>query len=194
MIKAAAAELSCAASPLLDQPVSRTGSLLWSRSSSSQKAGSATRHMSSETRGSFLQRLNIQRATIPSHKSYIVPTETSTSVQFAGHPSDCWTPLSAAEQRAVAFRNLHVLKLDNFKTVLTVQPSSCSAAGPLRLQACRVLVWSVKSSSKSKPAEADRGWSLPEHSWLVQVCVSSVTWYLHLELRREHWTEQRQAG
>lgn len=75
--------------------------------------------------------------------------------------------------------------------VLTVQPSICSATGPLRLQACRVLVWSVKSTSKSKPVEADRAWSLPEHSWLVQV--SSVTWYLHLELRQEHLTELSHA-
>ena len=66
-----------------------------------------------------------------------------------------------------------------------MQPSVFSATGPLRLQACRVPVWSVKSTSRSKPVVADKAWSLPGHCWLVQLCTSSVTWNLHLELKQK---------
>ena len=64
--------------------------------------------------------------------------------------------------------------------------------GLLRAQPCRVPVWSVKSTSRSKPVEAEKAWSLPGHSWLGQLCVSSITCNLHLELRCEReQTEQR---
>lgn len=64
--------------------------------------------------------------------------------------------------------------------------------GLLRAQPCRVPVWSVRSTSRSKPVEAEKAWSLPGHSWLGQLCVSSITCNLHLVLRRKRErTEQR---
>lgn len=74
-----------------------------------------------------------------------------------------------------------VIHLSSF----TVQPSVFSATGLLRLQACTVPVWSVKSTSRSKPVVAEKTWSLPGQNWLVQLCMSSVAWNLHLELRQE---------
>ncbi|MEQ2207694.1 hypothetical protein XENOCAPTIV_017012, partial [Xenoophorus captivus] len=81
----------------------------------------------------------------------------------------------------VKHRNNDVLEQE-----LTVQPRVRSATGPLRLQACRVPVWSVKSTNKSKPVAAERGCSLPGQSWLVQTCMSSSTRNLHLALREEN--------
>lgn len=71
----------------------------------------------------------------------------------------------------------------------TVQPSVFSATGLLRLQACTVPVWSVKSTSRSKPVVAEKAWSPPGQNWLVQLCMSSVTWNLHLELRQGKKTD-----
>lgn len=43
-----------------------------------------------------------------------------------------------------------------FFIVLTLQPSVFSATGLLRGQACRVPVWSVRSTSRSKPVVAEK--------------------------------------
>lgn len=69
-------------------------------------------------------------------------------------------------------------------TVLTVQPSIFSATGLLRVQLCRVPVWSVRSTSRSKPAVAEKSWSLPGQNWLAQLSPSSLAMNLHLELRQ----------
>lgn len=82
---------------------------------------------------------------------------------------------------------LLILESALFKVILTVQPSVFSASGPLRVQAFRVPVWSVTSTSRSKPVVAEKVWSLAGHSWLVQLSMSSLTRNLHLELRHTHY-------
>lgn len=64
----------------------------------------------------------------------------------------------------------------------TVQPRVCSATGPRKLQACRVPVWSVTSTSRSKEVQVASGRSPPGHSGLLQRCSSCCTRKRHLAL------------
>lgn len=107
-------------------------------------------------------------------------------MQFAGRLSNWWTPLSATQN--TCYPSWHTgdssCGFKSWVILLTVHPSVFSASGLLRVQLCRVPVWSLKSSSRSKPVVAEKVWPFPGQNWLVQLIASSVAMNLHLELRK----------
>lgn len=194
VITAAAAGPPCAASPLPGPPPSRPGPPPWSQISLWWKGLSTTYYENPWAYYLlFISNPQIYDVHLKSRCTLTYVLHLSKrNFHFMAVRSSSFKLVNSLvynrwsiEQRSVILLmfNRFVSVLSSWDTVLTVQPRMLSATGLLRLQACRVPVWSVRSTGRSKPVVADRGWSLPAHNVLVQLATSSVTRNLHLELR-----------